>query len=145
VLLVEWKLEHGFDHLGRIRSQDEIGTMDSSRYWLLDDYNEQFKLYTGESLDRLEAYLIETQPGIKPQDYTVNGEIVMSPKSYSKEFARGFSRGESGYNNEERFKIAVRYVEGIQILLGQRFEPDMRPRDEIIIDGLNTAIEVLNL
>jgi hypothetical protein len=72
------------------------------------------------------------------------GELdELNPKSYSKEFARGFSEGERGYTDEQRIAIAARYVVGIQELLGRRFEPDMRPRDERVVSGLRKTVESL--
>ena len=112
LIAVDTKTEHGINKKGQIVSQDEIWTMDSSRFWLLEDYNNQ--------LTKLK-----------------NGEIEeLNPKSYSKEFARGFSKGDEGYTDEQRAKIAVRYIEGIQHLLGRRFEPDIRSSEERIISGL---------
>jgi len=112
LIAVDTKTEHGITKNGQIVSQDEIWTMDSSRFWLLDDYNNQ--------LIKLENKEIEE----------------LNPKSYSKEFARGFSEGDKGYSDEQRAQIAVRYIEGIQHLLGRRFEPDMRSSEERIISGL---------
>ncbi|MFC1477275.1 phosphoribosylaminoimidazolesuccinocarboxamide synthase [candidate division KSB1 bacterium] len=121
IILVDFKLEHGTGIDGTIKSMDEIITMDSSRFWLLDDYNEQsLKLAEGE---------IEE----------------LAPKSYSKEFARGFSEGDKGYTDEQRAKIAVRYIEGIQHLLGTRFEPDTRPRTERITTGIDHILNTFNL
>ncbi|MCK5025632.1 MAG: hypothetical protein KAS15_03525, partial [Nanoarchaeota archaeon] len=57
--------------------------------------------------------------------------------------ARGFSKGDAGYTDEQRVKIAVRYIMGIQHLLGKKFEPDMRPRDERVITGLQTIVDNL--
>ena len=70
-------------------------------------------------------------------------EFPILPKSYSKEFARGFSEGEKGYTDEQRRVIAARYVIGIQELLGKRFEPNMRPRDERVVRGLQKIVENL--
>jgi len=117
IILVDFKFEHGKSRDGRIKSMDEIITMDSSRFWLLDDYNEQMeKLQKGELKE-------------------------LNPMSYSKEFARGFSKGDKGYTEEERILIAIRYIEGIQVLLGKKFAPDMRTREERIITGINTILE----
>ena len=104
---------------GKIVSQDEILTMDSSRFWLASDYERQ--------MERLNLGELEE----------------LNPKSYSKEFARGFSEGELGYTDEQRVAIGARYVIGIQELLGARFVPDMRPRDERVISGLRTIVENL--
>lgn len=116
LIAVDTKTEHGVNRRGEIVSQDEILTMDSSRFWLLGDYNSQLeKLAKGEI-----------------------GEL--NPLSYSKEFARGFSQGERGYTEEQRAQIAVRYIEGIQHLLGTRFEPDMRSSEERIVSSIEMIV-----
>ncbi len=72
------------------------------------------------------------------------GELEeLNPTSYSKEFARGFSEGEQGYTDEQRRVIAARYVIGLQELLGKRFEPNLRPRDERVVSGLQKIVEHL--
>ncbi len=119
LIAVDTKTEHGINSNGKIVSQDEIWTMDSSRFWLAEDYQEQI-----EKLKR--------------------GEISeLNPRSYSKEFARDFSKGEKGYTDDQRIQIAVRYIEGIQQLTGKRFEPDMRPREERVANGLQTLVDTL--
>ncbi len=119
LIAVDTKTEHGINREGEIVSQDEIWTMDSSRFWLREDYNEQ--------LEKLKSGEIEE----------------LNPKSYSKEFARGFSKGDAGYPDEQRAQIAVRYIEGIQHLLGKRFEPDMRSSEERIVSGLEKITKEL--
>ena len=119
IILVDTKFEHGINKDGKIVSQDEILTMDSSRFWLASDYDAQMERFNCGELEEL------------------------NPKSYSKEFARGFSEGESGYTDEQRIAIGARYVIGIQELLGKRFEPDMRPRDERVVSGLRKVVENL--
>lgn len=119
IILVDTKFEHGINQDGKIVSQDEILTMDSSRFWLASDYDAQMERFRLGELEEL------------------------NPKSYSKEFARGFSEGEKGYTDEQRVVIAARYVIGIQELLGKRFEPDMRPRDERVVRGLQQVMENL--
>ena len=54
-----------------------------------------------------------------------------------------FSEGEKGYTDEQRVAIAARYVIGIQELLGRRFEPDMRTRDERVVSGLQKIVDNL--
>jgi phosphoribosylaminoimidazole-succinocarboxamide synthase len=119
IILVDTKFEHGINKDGKIVSQDEILTMDSSRFWLASDYDAQMARFDLGELEEL------------------------NPKSYSKEFARGFSEGEAGYTDEQRVVIGARYVIGIQELLGKRFEPDMRSRDERVVSGLRKAVEGL--
>ncbi|MCP4724274.1 MAG: phosphoribosylaminoimidazolesuccinocarboxamide synthase, partial [bacterium] len=119
IILVDFKTEHGRSIDGRIKSMDEIITMDSSRFWLLEDYNGQMeKLKKGEITE-------------------------LAPISYSKEFARGFSEGDKGYTDDQRAQIAVRYIDGIQHLLGQRYEPDMRTRAERLTTGISAVMDQL--
>jgi len=119
IILVDTKFEHGVNKAGKIVSQDEILTMDSSRFWLASDYDAQMARLSRKEIDEL------------------------NPKSYSKEFARGFSEGEKGYTDDQRRVIAARYVTGIQELLGKRFVPDMRPRDERVVSGLRKVLDNL--
>jgi phosphoribosylaminoimidazole-succinocarboxamide synthase len=143
IILADTKEEDGKNQKGEIVSKDELYTMDSSRFWRADDYNIQLELFLAGKDEELEAYLNETQPGLKREDYVVNGRVIICPRSMSKEFARGFSKGAEGYDDEARREIAVRYVEGIQDLTGQRFVPDVRPKDERVISGLETAVNYL--
>jgi len=119
IMAVDTKTEHGINHQGKIVCQDEIWTLDSSRFWLIDDYQQQCAQFKAGEINE-----------IKPQ-------------SYSKEFARGFSKGSQGYSEDECVTIAMRYIEAIQYLLQTPFKPDLRPRDEQIIEGLNKVVEVL--
>jgi phosphoribosylaminoimidazole-succinocarboxamide synthase len=119
IILVDTKFEHGINSEGKMVSQDEILTMDSSRYWKKRDYEYQI-----EQLNK--------------------GEIKeLNPKSFSKEFARGFSEGEKGYTYDQRRQIAVRYIEGIEELLSIDFVPDLRPRDERVVSGLHAIVNQL--
>jgi phosphoribosylaminoimidazole-succinocarboxamide synthase len=119
LILVDTKTEHGVDSNYNIVSQDELFTLDSSRFWLASDYLNQ--------LEQAQA-----------------GKITeLQPKSFSKEFARGFSKGDEGYTEDQRAEIAVRYIMGIQHLLGKKFEPDMRPRDERVVSGLQSVVDKL--
>ncbi len=119
LIAVDTKTEHGINRYGKIVVQDEIWTMDSSRFWIADDYLNQW-------------------------EKLMDGEIEeLNPLSYSKEFARGFSKGEEGYSDEQRIKIAVRYIGGIRRLTGKEFVPDMRSRDERVVSGLEAAVEIV--
>lgn len=121
IILVDTKLEHGINSKGEIVSQDELFTMDSSRYWIKDDYDKQKKLFE-------------------------KGEIKeINPKSYSKEFARGLSIKDKKYTDKQRIEIAVRYVEGIEKLLGIKFMPDMRSWEERVIFGINKVLKELEV
>lgn len=119
LILVDTKLEHGRSVDGKIKSQDEIITLDSSRFWKYDEYMNQVEQFS-------------------------RGEIkAINPTSYSKEFARGFSEGDKGYTDDQRAQIAVRYIMGIQEITGKKFIPDMRSREERIVTGLQKIVNEL--
>ena len=113
MVLVDTKTEHGINADGQIVAADELYTMDSSRFWRLDD----------------------------------NGELMTrdgKPVSFSKEFARGMVK-EKGqqFTEEQANEIAVRYIQGLQHLTGETFEPDLRPRDQRIIESTNHILDAL--
>ena len=140
---VDTKTEHGKNRQGKIVGQDEFWTMDSSRFWQRDDYDHKLGLFTAGRDDELLTYLKETQQSIKEKDYLWNDRVAMTPRSLSKEFARGFSKGEHGYTPDQAKQIAVRYIEGVQYLLGKRFEPDMRPHEERVVTGIRIVLDSL--
>ena len=113
MVLVDTKTEHGVNAAGQIVSADELYTMDSSRFWRMDDDGS-----------------VMTREG--------------KPVSFSKEFARGMVK-EKGqqFTTEQANEIAVRYVQGLQHLTGVGFEPDLRPRDERIVDSTNLVLDAL--
>jgi phosphoribosylaminoimidazole-succinocarboxamide synthase len=113
MVLVDTKTEHGINAEGRIVVADEVYTMDSSRFWRLD-----------------ESGRIETRDG--------------KPVSFSKEFARGMVR-EKGqqFTEKETHEIAVRYIQGLQHLTGETFTPDLRPRDQRIVESVDLILDAL--
>jgi phosphoribosylaminoimidazole-succinocarboxamide synthase len=113
MVLVDTKTEHGVNADGQIVSADELYTMDSSRFWRLDE--------DGTLLTR-------------------DGK----PLSFSKEFARGMVK-EKGqqFSDEQSNEIAVRYIQGLQHLTGEDFDPDLRPRDQRIIESTNLILDSL--
>ena len=113
MVLVDTKTEHGINSSGEIVSADELYTMDSSRFWKLDD--------SGKLVAR-------------------NGK----PASFSKEFARGMVKEKNQqFNEEQSNEIAVRYIQGLQHLTGEEFVPDLRSRDERIVDSTNLILDTL--
>jgi len=113
MVLVDTKTEHGINREGEIVAADELYTMDSSRFWRLDD--------AGELL-------------------TCDGE----PVSFSKEFARGMvTERDQQFTQTQANEIAVRYIEGLQHLLGIAFVPDLRPRDERLVESVNLILDSL--
>ena len=113
MVLVDTKTEHGINTEGTIVSADELYTMDSSRFWKLDD----------------------------------NGELLTrdgKPVSFSKEFARGMVKEkDQQFTDEQANEIGVRYIQGLQLLTGIGFDPDLRPRDERIVDSTNLILDSL--
>jgi len=113
MVLVDTKTEHGVNSDGKIVSADELYTMDSSRFWKIND----------------------------------DGSVVMrdnKPVSFSKEFARGMIK-EKGqvFSPQQAEEIAVRYIQGLQHLTGKPFDPDLRPRDQRIIESVNLILDCL--
>ncbi len=113
MVLVDTKTEHGINVDGEIVAADELYTMDSSRFWKVD---EQGDLLTRDG----------------------------KPVSFSKEFARGMVKEkEQQFSQEQANEIAVRYIQGLQHLTGQTFEPDLRPREQRIIESTNLILDAL--
>jgi phosphoribosylaminoimidazole-succinocarboxamide synthase len=114
MVLVDTKTEHGINSEGMIVAADELYTMDSSRFWRLDD----------------------------------DGELVTrdgKPVSFSKEFARGMvkDKNDQQFSEEQANEIAVRYIEGLQHITGEAFTPDLRPRDQRIVESVNLILDEL--
>jgi phosphoribosylaminoimidazole-succinocarboxamide synthase len=113
MVLVDTKTEHGINAEGRIVAADELYTMDSSRFWKLDD----------------------------------NGELLTrdgKPVSFSKEFARGMVKEQGDqFSDEQANEIAVRYIQGLQHLTGEEFTPDLRPRDQRLVESTNLVLDAL--
>ena len=113
MVLVDTKTEHGINASGQIVSADELYTMDSSRFW---------------RVDKDGALLIR------------DGK----PVSFSKEFARGMVKEkDQQFSDEQANEIAVRYIQGLQHLTGEAFEPDLRPRDQRVIESTNLILDAL--
>jgi phosphoribosylaminoimidazole-succinocarboxamide synthase len=113
MILVDTKTEHGINTEGQIVAADELYTMDSSRFWRMDD--------DGRPLNR-------------------DGK----PVSFSKEFARGMvTEKDQQFTLEQASEIAVRYIQGLQHLTGKAFEPDLRPRDQRIVESTNLILDHL--
>lgn len=114
MILVDTKTEHGINAGGRLVAADELYTMDSSRFWKRDD-----------------AGGLVTRDG--------------KPVSFSKEFARGMvtDQRDQQFTTAEAREIAVRYIEGLQHLTGKTFVPDLRPRDQRIIESVNLILDAL--
>jgi len=110
MILVDTKTEHGINNKGQVVAADELYTMDSSRFWKMGD--------DGKPLTR-------------------EGK----PISFSKEFARGMVKQQNQqFTGEQAGKIAARYILGLQNLTGKAFEPDLRSRDQRIIESTHLIL-----
>ncbi len=113
MVLVDTKTEHGINSEGNIVAADELYTMDSSRFWRLDD--------KGAVMHR-------------------DGK----PVSFSKEFARGMVKEkDQQFSEDQTNEIAVRYILGLQHLTGVEFSPDLRPRDQRIVESVDLILDAL--
>ena len=113
MVLVDTKTEHGINSAGHVVAADELYTMDSSRFWKLD-----------------ESGNLMTRDG--------------KPISFSKEFARSMVKEkDQQFSEDQANEIAVRYIEGLQHITGEEFIPDLRPRDERIVDSAKLILDHL--
>ncbi|MDA7881671.1 hypothetical protein N9A94_05145 [Akkermansiaceae bacterium] len=113
MVLVDTKTEHGINAEGNIVAADELYTMDSSRFWALDEDGK-----------------LQTRDG--------------KPVSFSKEFARGMVKEkDQQFSEEQAAEIAVRYIQGLQHLTGKEFTPDLRPRDQRIVESTQLILNSL--
>ena len=52
-------------------------------------------------------------------------------------------QNEQQFSEEQANEIAVRYIEGLQHITGEPFAPDLRPRDQRIIESVNLILDSL--
>lgn len=113
MVLVDTKTEHGINSRGEIVVADELYTMDSSRFWRLDD--------AGELLTR-------------------DGKPVSFSKEFARGMVQ---QQDQQFTAEQANEIAVRYIQGLQHLTGAAFVPDLRPCDQRIIESTNLILDSL--
>jgi phosphoribosylaminoimidazole-succinocarboxamide synthase len=111
IAFVDTKTEHGKNSKDETVGIDELYTMDSSRFWLLDENGD---------------LLLE------------NGEPIQIGKENARKMVT--QKGQQ-FTKEQREQIAFDYIKGYQRLTGKRFVPDMRSRVERYRDGLKTLFE----
>ncbi len=119
VILVDVKTEHGINHEGKIKVQDEFYTIDSARFWVSDDYEKQLFSFLCHEISEI------------------------NPIQLSKEFARTYSTDNLPYSEETCVKIAVRYIKSMQTILGKPFVPDIRSREERVVTDLKKIVDLL--
>jgi len=71
----------------------------------------------------------------------VDTKTEHGPVSFSKEFARGMVTDQKAqqFSEEQASEIAVRYIEGLQHITGEAFQPDLRARDQRIVESVNIS------
>ena len=118
MILVDVKLEHGRTRSGEIVIMDEVFTLDSARRWKLDPVT------GGPELDENDK-----------------------PKSYSKEFIRAmqFDPNTGLITPEQEVAAAVRYIEAYQHISDRPFEPDLRPREQRLIESTQLILDTLSI
>ena len=76
-----------------------------------------------------------------------SGDVLQrdgKPVSFSKEFARGMVKEkDQQFSDEQAGEIAVRYIDGLQHLTGVEFAPDLRPRDQRIVESVDLILDAL--
>lgn len=113
LIFVDTKYEFGISN-GKIMLMDEVNTPDSSRYWMVDDYEARFeKEEEPRKLDKeyVRTWLVE-------QGFTGDGK---PPK----------------LTDELRIEAAARYMEVVENFTGEPMQLEVGPVDESIYSILN--------
>ncbi len=121
LILVDTKYEFGLKE-GELLVIDEIHTQDSSRFWILDTYNEKFE--TGDDPDILDkeifrGWLMKTYPDIFP-DIKLDEEIPP-------------------ISEEIKIELAKRYMRSFNKITGKEFQAEVSDVKERIYENLKEA------
>ncbi|MFW9784740.1 MAG: phosphoribosylaminoimidazolesuccinocarboxamide synthase [Candidatus Heimdallarchaeota archaeon] len=121
LILVDTKYEFGLKE-GELMVIDEIHTQDSSRFWILDTYNERFE--AGENPDILDkeifrGWLMDTYPEIFPN---IKPEEDIPPIS-----------------EDIKIELAKRYMRSYQKITGLEFKPEVADVNQRIYENLKAA------
>lgn len=121
LILVDTKYEFGL-YNNRLMLVDEIHTLDSSRYWIKENYEEKFKL--GESPAMLDKEPV--RQWLLSQGYSGDGEIPH-------------------FSNEYRSELALHYIRSFEQITGKNFEPVPGPAEGRIEKNVRAYIQENNL
>lgn len=121
LILVDTKYEFGLKE-GELMVIDEIHTQDSSRFWILDTYNERFE--AGDNPDILDkeifrGWLMDTYPEIFP-----NIKPEEDIPSISEDI---------------KIELAKRYMRSYQKITGLEFKPEVADVNQRIYENLKAA------
>jgi phosphoribosylaminoimidazole-succinocarboxamide synthase len=111
VAFIDTKTEHGKNIKGQTVAIDELYTMDSSRFWYMDQNG-----------------------GI----LLVDGEPVQIGKENARKIVKEKNQQ---FTKEQADMIAFDYIKGYQKITGKRFVPNIKSNVEIYIEGLKTVFE----
>jgi phosphoribosylaminoimidazole-succinocarboxamide synthase len=121
LILVDTKYEFGINE-GELMVIDEIHTQDSSRFWILDSYDERFeKGEEPEILDKeiFRGWLMNTYPDIFPD---IKPEVGIPPIS-----------------DEIKIELAKRYMISYEKITGTEFQAEVADVNQRIHDNLEQA------
>ncbi|MFX1325611.1 MAG: phosphoribosylaminoimidazolesuccinocarboxamide synthase [Promethearchaeota archaeon] len=121
LILVDTKYEFGLKE-GELMVIDEIHTQDSSRFWILDTYNERFE--AGDDPDILDkeifrGWLMDTYPEIFPN---IKPEEDIPPIS-----------------EDIKIELVKRYMRSYQKITGLEFKPEVADVNQRIYENLKAA------
>jgi len=121
LILVDTKYEFGVKE-GELMVIDEIHTQDSSRFWILDTYNEKFE--KGDDPDILDkeifrGWLMETYPTIFPD---IKPDEVIPPIS-----------------EDIKIELAKRYMRSYKKITGKEFKAEISDVKKRIYESLKEA------
>lgn len=121
LILVDTKYEFGLKE-GELMVIDEIHTQDSSRFWILDTYNEKFE--KGDNPDILDkeifrGWLMETYPKIFPD---IKPDEVIPPIS-----------------EDIKIELAKRYMRSYKKITGKEFKAEISDVKKRIYESLKEA------
>lgn len=121
LILVDTKYEFGLKE-GELMVIDEIHTQDSSRFWILDTYNERFE--AGDNPDILDkeifrGWLMDTYPEIFPNIKPEEDIPLIS--------------------EDIKIELAKRYMRSYQKITGLEFKPEVADVNQRIYENLKAA------
>lgn len=121
LILVDTKYEFGFDKNGVLMVGDEIHTPDSSRYWLIDGYEESIE--KGEApqtldKDQIRRWVVERVDAYKDDIPEIPDDLrVSTAETYISVFEKitdqKFDMSSAGENPEQRVIDALKKLSGI--------------------------------
>jgi len=117
LILVDTKYEFGLDKEGNILVADEIHTLDSSRYWIKDTYDNCFN--AGKNPDMLDKEIV--RDWLLERGFSGDGEPPVIPA-------------------EVRMLLAEKYIQAYEMITGESFSVEPK---ENIAEEVNKVVDQL--